>query len=84
MRRPARVAETGASLQGMVGEPNLQVLELAFGAPAIEMAVLDGGYTGRVVAAIFEPPQRVDEIAGDRLLAKYADDAAHASFSLQV
>jgi hypothetical protein len=64
----------------MVGEPDLQVLELAFGAPAIEMAVLDGGYASRVVAAIFEPPERVDEIAGDRLLAKYADDAAHASF----
>ena len=80
VRRPARVAEAGVALQGMVGEPQLQVLELALGAPAVEMAVLDGGDAGRVVAAIFEPPQRVDEIAGDRLLSKNADDAAHASF----
>ena len=80
VRRPARVAEAGAALQGMVGEPQLQVLELALGAAAIEMAVLDGGDARRIIAAIFEPPQRVDEIAGDRLLSKNADDAAHALF----
>ncbi len=78
VRGPARVAEAGAPLQGMVGEPQLQVLELALGAPAIEMAVLDGGDTCRVIAAIFEPPQRVDEIARHRLLPENADDAAHA------
>ena len=51
-------------LSGSFGEPQLQVLELALGAAALEMAVLDGGDAGRVVAAIFEPAQRVDEIAG--------------------
>ena len=80
VRRPARVAEAGVALQRMVGEPQLEVLELALGAPAVEMAVLDGGDAGRIIAAIFEPPQGVDEIAGDRLRSKYADDAAHASF----
>ena len=79
VRGPARVADAGAALQGLVGEPQLQVLELALGAPAIEVAVLDGGDAGRVVAAIFEPPQRVDEIARHRPSAKNADDAAHAA-----
>ena len=77
VRRPARVAEAGAALQGLVGEPQLQVLELALGAAAVEMAVLDGGDARRVVAAILEPPQRVDEVARHRLLPENADDAAH-------
>ena len=70
VRGPARVADAGAALQGMVGEPQLQVLELALGAAAIEVAVLDGGDAGRIIAAIFEPPQRVDEIARHRLLSQ--------------
>ena len=80
VRRPARVADAGAPLQRLVGEPQLQVLELALGAAAVEMAVLDGGDAGRIVAAILEPPQRVDEIARDRLRSENADDAAHAAF----
>ena len=83
VRRPARVADAGASLQGLVGEPQLEVLELALGAPAVEMAVLDGGDAGGIIAAIFEPPQRVDEIARHRLLSKNADDAAHGRFCLR-
>ena len=30
------------------------------------MAVLHGGHAGGVVAAIFEPLQRIDELASDR------------------
>ena len=76
--RPARMAEAGVPLQRMVGEPQLQVLELALGAAAVEMAVLDGGNARRIIAAILEPPQRVDEVARHRLLPEDADDAAHA------
>ncbi len=43
VRRPARVADAGVALQRLLGEPQLQILELALGAPALEMAVLDGG-----------------------------------------
>src|SRR5581483_400263 len=45
----------------------------------LQMPVLDGGDAGRVVAAILEPLQRIDEVLGDRLLPQYADDAAHVS-----
>ena len=79
VRGPARVADAGAALQRLVGEPQLQVLQLALGAAAIEVAVLDGGDAGRIIAAILEPPQRVDEIARHRLLPENANDAAHAS-----
>src|SRR5581483_7052428 len=79
VRCPARVAEAGVALQRVVGEPEGQVLELALGAAPLQMPVLDGGDAGRVVAAILEPPQRIDEVLGDRLLSQYADDAAHVS-----
>ena len=82
VRRPARVADARTPLQGLIGEPQLQVLELALGAPAVEVAVLDGGDPRRVVAAVLEPPQGVDEVARDRLLPENADDPAHASNSL--
>ena len=74
---PAGVTETGAALQGLVGEPQLQVPELALGAAAIEVAVLDGGNAGRVIASVLETPQRVHEIARDRFLPENADDPAH-------
>ncbi len=77
VRRPARMAEARAALQGMVGKPQLQVLELALGAAPIEMAVLDGGNARGVVAAILEPAQRVDDLARHRLLPENADDATH-------
>ena len=41
------------------------------------MAVLDGGDAGGIVAAIFEPLQRVDQLFGDRPFAEDANDAAH-------
>ena len=59
-------------------QPVFEVAELALGAAALEMAVLDGRDAGRVIAAIFEPAQRVDEIGRDRLLPDNANDAAHA------
>ncbi len=40
--------------------------ELALGAAALEVAVLDGGDAGRIIAAILEPAQRIDEVGCDR------------------
>ena len=40
-------------------------------------AVLQRGDAGRIIAAIFEPLQRVDKLARDRALAQNADNAAH-------
>ena len=46
----------------LIGEPQLQVLELALGAAAVEVAVLDRGDAGGIIAAIFQPPQGIDEM----------------------
>src|SRR6516225_6939224 len=64
----------------MIRKPQLQVLELALGATPVQTAVLDGGDARRIIAAIFEPAQGIDESAGHRIRSEYADDAAHGSF----
>src|SRR5215831_3132868 len=79
VRCPARMAKPGAPLQRLIRKPQLQVLELALGATPVQMAVLDGGDTRRIIAAIFEPAQRIHESASHRIRSEYADDAAHGS-----
>ena len=66
-----------APVQRLALEQLLEIAQLAFGAPPPEMAVLDGGDAGGIVAAIFEPLQRVDQLFGDRPFAEDANDAAH-------
>src|SRR6516162_6564811 len=63
----------------MIRKPQLQVLDLALGATPVQTAVLDGGDARRIIAAIFEPAQRIDESASHRIRSEYADDAAHGS-----
>ena len=43
----------------------------------VELPVLERGDAGGIVAAIFEPLQRIDDQRRDRLAAQNADDAAH-------
>ena len=75
--RPAGVADAGRAHQRLGLQLQLEIAQLAFGAAAAEMAVVDGGDAGRIVAAIFEPLQRVDQLLSDRPLAEDANDAAH-------
>ena len=58
-------------------QPRLEIAQLAFGAAAAKLAMLDGGDAGGIVAAIFQPLQRIDELAGDRSFAENANNAAH-------
>ena len=48
----------------------------------VDRAVGQGGDAGRVVAAVFQAPQAVDQQRCDRRLADDADDAAHACAQL--
>ena len=75
--RPAGMADAGLAEQRRRFEPRLEIAQLAFRAPAPELAVLDRGDARGIVAAIFEPLQRVDELARDRALAEDANNAAH-------
>ena len=40
------------------------------------------GDAGGIVAAVFEPLERIDELARDRLTAENSDDAAHVVYPL--
>ena len=78
MRRPARVADADQPAERLAAELALQVDELAFGAPARQFAMLDGRDAGRVVAAVFEPLQRLDEQRRHRRVADDPDYSTHA------
>ena len=58
-------------------QARFEIAQFAFGATAAELAVLDGGDAGGIVAAIFKPLQCVDELARDRSFAEDANNAAH-------
>ena len=48
------------------GKFRLEVLELALGPPPVQPAVLERRDAGRIVAAVFEAFQRIDDRPGDR------------------
>ncbi len=77
MRRPARVADADLAAERFALETVLERAQLAFGAPAAEHAVLQRGDAGRVIAAIFEALERVDQLARDRPVPENSDDSAH-------
>ena len=66
-----------APLSGAGGELRLEVPELALGASPREPPVLERRDAGGIVAAVFEPLERIDELRRRRLGADYADNAAH-------
>ena len=62
---------------GCFAQQSFEIAQLALGAAALQPAVLQRGDPGRIIAAIFEPLERVHKLARDRTLAKNADNAAH-------
>ena len=75
--RPARVADAVVAVDRVDADHLLEVRQLAGAAPQIDRAVMHHRHARRVVAAIFEPPQPVDENRDDVLGADVADDSAH-------
>ena len=76
--RPARVAEAVAAAQVVALELLDQTVELALGLDRVELAVAHHHHAGRVVAAVLEPAQAVDQQRHDLALTEISDDAAHA------
>ena len=74
---PAGMADAGGAGERVLLEPALQVLELALGAPPGQVPRFQRGNAGRVIAAIFQPLERVDQLTGDRLMAEDSNNAAH-------
>ena len=77
MGGPAGVADAGGTLERLALQPGLQVPELAFGALARQRACFQRRHAGRVIAAVLEPFERVDELTGHRLGPQNPDDPAH-------
>ena len=67
VRRPARVADAVLAVDRRGRDHFLEARELAGAAPQLDRAVADDGDAGRVVAAVLEPPQPVDEDRHDLL-----------------
>ena len=78
MGGPAGMADAAMAAERFAGEAVFEILQLAFGAAAREHAVLQGGDTGRIIAAIFEPLERIHHGGRHRSAAENSDDAAHA------
>ena len=77
VRRPAGVADSDRPAERRGRKFGFKVLELALGAPALEQAVLERRHAGGIVAAIFEPLQRIDNRARDGAAPQNADNPAH-------
>ena len=76
--RPTGVSDTDAALQRPVAQDALQVAELPEGLPHHDLALIEDGDAGGVVAPVFETPQAVEEnVHGAMLAPDVADDSAH-------
>ena len=74
---PAGVPDTGLPGQRVVHQQIAEIDQLAHGAAAVQPAVIHRGDAGAVIAAIFQPLERLHQDRGGFVLAQYADNAAH-------
>ena len=61
MRRPARMADAGRAGQWQTIQHGCEIAKLALGSAALDVAVDQSGDPGAVVAAIFQPAQRIQD-----------------------
>ena len=80
MGGPAGVTDAGVTVERSIVQPLLEILQLAFGAPALERLALQRRDTGGIVTAIFEPLEEIDQLLRDWSTPQNADNAAHAVF----
>ena len=77
VRRPPRVADAVVARDRVQRDDVLEPRELAGAAPQLDGAVVHDRDARRVVAAVFEPPQPVDEHRDDFLGSDVSDNPAH-------
>ena len=79
MRRPARVPDPETALERSFAKIRLEIDELALRAPDVEHVALEDRDAGRVVAAIFETAQTVDQdVCSAMLTTDISNDSTHA------
>ena len=81
---PARVSDAGMARERLGPQARLEILQLAFGAAALEMVAFQRGDARGIVAAIFEALERIHQLLRDRAAPENADNAAHADQYLQM
>ena len=74
---PAGMADAGFARERLMHQEVRKVHQLADSTPPIKVPGIDCGYPRRVISAIFEPFQCLDEKGGHLMLAQNADDTAH-------
>ena len=72
------MTDAGMAAERLCAEPRFEILQLAFGAAALEMVAFQRGDAGGIVAAIFKPFERIHQLLRDRSASENADNAAHA------
>src|SRR5882672_8097769 len=78
VRGPTRVRDAGPAGERLGGQLAFERRDLADGAAEAELAILlDDGDAGRVIAAILEPFEALDEHRHDVSLSDRPDDSAH-------
>ena len=79
MRSPARMGDAGDAVERVLFQLSREIVELALGAPADKLAILDRANAGRVIAAIFEPLQAVEQPLRDIRLSDDPDNSTHVT-----
>src|SRR5512146_1056738 len=78
--RPAGVADAVGAVERLQADDLFQVAQLALGTAHLKaIAVTRDCNAGRVIAAIFQPPQAVNDDRHNLLLPYVAHNAAHGS-----
>src|ERR1700716_4022180 len=81
---PAGVSDAGMTGERLGLQPRFEVLQFAFGAAALEMVALQRRDPCGIIAAIFQPLERIHQLLRDRTASENADNAAHADQYLQI
>src|SRR3954454_5196493 len=84
MRRPARVRDPRRSMEWLGLQLPREVLQLALGAAANELAILDRADPGRIITAIFEALQTIEQALRDVGIPDDPDNSAHYSAAFRV
>src|SRR6185437_4387702 len=77
MGGPARVADAGVAVQRVLAQHRIELGELSRRPAAFDVVVGEGRNAGGIIAAIFQPLQRIEDDGGDVRGSGDADDAAH-------
>ena len=77
MGGPAGMADADMALQGVVVQPRRQIFQLALRPHPLQMAIFQRRNARRIIAAIFETLERIDNLFRDGILAQYTDNSTH-------